>query len=337
MSIYSDLTNRFLQERKQLPEPIWDEPVRAYLDQHFADVARSVYSNPDSMNGLDEDAYGKKFDKNLIKLYESKGLDCPDNYPLVDMLLGAEFDFPIVNVFGMALANGKVEQIEEVWTYCVNGIWNEFSKCLLDRPGRENTLRLCRLLDLVEEFESVMIDLEFYSSNYLPLCGVDNWFGDVTTLVDRFLTHDDVLLLSQTANKATLAAMHSSIPSSEWLTKEYVRGYDFLVNNPKLPAETVNTVLEERELGVSERVLLHPHADTQIAIDWATEILDSGEGMTLVESLREWYNVRDDGFNNFNSFRSTSKSGKKVISAIKKWCKQNPDEGEEILEFFLEE
>ena len=61
------------------------------------------------------------------------------------------------------------------------------------------------------------------------------------------------------------------------------------------------------------------------------------DGESLIHSLNQWDNFRDDGFNNFNSFRSTSKSGKKVLSTIKKWCRNNPDEGEEIHEYLFDE
>ena len=39
-----------------------------------------------------------------------------------------------------------------------------------------------------------------------------------------------------------------------------------------------------------------------------------------------------DGFLNFNSFRTTSKSGKNVLTAITEWCKKYPEESIEMLD-----
>ena len=336
MSIYKSLTDNFLEKRKVLPEATWDERVHAYVDQHFEEVAQNVYSHPDVLQGLDKSDYIEKIDKNLEKIYEMVDRECPRVFPLTVMILELDFEFPLMNVFGMALADGDEEKISETWTHCIHAIWNEFSRSLKELPSKENTMRLCRVLDLVYEFEGVMIDLQYFSDNYTPLIGIDYWFGDLTNLVDEHLKHQDILALSNTAGTPTLASMHSSVPSPTWLGERFLSGNSFLANNPKLPSDAVNSALEEREWGTSEKVLLHPNVDTAAAIDWVIEILESGEGDTLLGAWL-WENVRDDLFNGFNSYQSTSEPGKKVLSAIKKWCRENPEEGQEIYEMLFEE
>lgn len=336
MSIYRSLTDQFLEARKALPEATWDERIHAYTDPHFREAARTVYSAPGPLEDLDKSEYIVKIDENFEKIYEHADRDFPEEFPLTAMILELEFDFPLMSVFGMALADGDTKKINETWTHCVHAIWNEFSESLQGKPSRENTLKLCRLLDLIYEFQGVMIDLHYFSDNLIPLIGIDYWFDDLTKLVDKYLEHEDILALSNTAGVPTLASMHSSVPSPQWLGEGFLRGNSFLANNPHLPSDVVNSALEEREWGTSEKVLLHPNANTAEAIDWVIEILESGEGDNLLNAWH-WYNVRDDLFNGFNSYESTSKSGKKVLSAVKKWCKENPDEGQEIYEMLFED
>jgi len=337
MSIYETLTDNFLAARKLLPDPKWNDRIHANIDEHFENVAVSLYSNPEILSNLVRSEYETKIDENISKIYQSIGLDYPSKFPLPNMIIEAKFKFPLINVFGMALAHGDIVKIGQTWGYCIDAVWNEFLKCIISEPERNNTLRLCKMLDLVHEFESVMIDLGNYTDNFPPLAGIDYWIGDITELVDKFLTHEDILELSKTAGKPTLVAIFSSVPMASWLASEFEKGWRFLANNPNLPSQVVNEVLLKREWGISDAVLLHPNADSEIAINWVLEVLDSGDGESLMSSLNQWDNFRDDGFNNFNSFRSTSKSGKKVLSAIKKWCRNNPDEGEEIYEMLFEE
>jgi hypothetical protein len=322
--------------RQALPEATWDEGIHAYTDPHFREAAQSVYSSSTVFNDLDKSDYIAKIDENLEKIYGLVNRWYPESYPLTGMILELDVDFPLMNVFGMALANGDTEKISETWTHCIHAIWNEFSVSLQGLSSRENTLRLCRILDLINEFESAMIELQYFTDNYIPLIGLDYWFGDLTKLVDKYLKHEDILALSNTAGGSTLAAMHSSVPTPTWLGEGFIRGDSFLANNPNLPSDVVNRALSEREWGTSEKVLLHPNANTADAIEWVIEILESGEGYDLARAWL-WYNVRDDLFNGFNSYQSTSKSGKKVLSAIKKWCKENPDEGQEIYEMLFED
>ncbi len=336
MSIYKSLTDNFLEARKALPEVTWNEEIRAFADPHFREAAHIVYSSPTVFKDLNKSDYTANIDKNLEKIYGSVDRGYPEAFPLTGMILELEVDFPLMNVFGMALANGDTAKISETWTHCIHAIWNEFLGSLQRSPSRENTLRLCRILDLINEFEGVMIDLQYFSDNYIPLIGIDCWFGDLTQLVDKYLRHDDVLALSNSAGTPTLSSMHSSVPSDTWLGEEFIRGNSFLANNPNLPADVVNSALAEREWGTSEKVLLHPNANTADAIEWVIEILESGDGDALLSAWL-WDNVRDDYFNGFNSYQSTSKSGKKVLSAVKKWCKENPDEGQEIYEMLFED
>ena len=338
MSIYRNLTDSFLATRKMLPEAKWNNQIHAFVDDHFGEAAKSVYLNSKELGDLDKSDYATKIDVNLAKIYGAKSLEFPEKFPLTEMLLELEFNYPLMNVFGMALADGDIEKIGQTWTHCIHAIWYEFLNCLDDIPEKQNTLQLCRILDLIHEFEHIMIGLGFFNYNYVPLAGIDYWFDDITERVDRFLTNDDILNLSKVKGEPTLVSMHSSVPDANWLGAEFLKGASFLANNPHLPSEAVNTALDKREWGISDKVLLHPNANTKEAINWVLEILDSGDGESLtLNSLREWDNARDDGLNNFNSYESTSKSGKKVLSAIKKWCKQNPDEGEEILEMLFEE
>jgi hypothetical protein len=336
VSIYKALTDSFLTTRRALPESTWNDQIHAVVDEYFEEAAVKVYSNHAALENFNEAEYIAKIDKNISKIYQSKGLEYPEKFPLTGMLLELEFNYPLMNVFGMALADGDTEKLSETWAHCIHAIWYEFSKCLKEAPSKESTLRLCRTLDLIDEFESLMISLEFFSDNYVPLGGIDYWFGDISKLADKFLTHDDILNLSKSAGTPTLVSMHSSVPTAKWLSDEFTKGVSFLANNPNLPSNVVNIALLEREWGLSDKVLLHPNANTENAINWIIEILDSGEGEELINSLREWDNVRDDAFNNFNSYRSTSASGKKVLAAIKKWCKENPDEGEEIYDVLFE-
>ena len=336
-SLYGSLTDNFLAARRALPEAIWDEGIHAYVDPHFKEAAHAIYSNPAVLGDLDKDDYISKIDENLEKIYNVVDRGYPEDFSLTGMILELNLDFPLMNVFGMALADGNTQKINETWTHCTHAIWNEFSRTLQGNPSRESTLRLCKILDLIYEFEGIMIDLEFFSDNYIPLVGIDYWFGDITKLVDKFLEHDDILALSGTAGAPTLVSMHSGVPAPEWLGEAFNKGHSFLANNPKLPSDVVNTALEQRDWGVSEKLILHPNADTPEVIDWVIELLDSGQGEDLADALREWQNVRDDLFNGFNSFQSTSKSGKKVLAAIKKWCKENPDEGQDVYEMLFEE
>jgi hypothetical protein len=329
MTLYKELTDKFLEVRTTFPEAIWDEKTHSFIDENLAKVARDVYPNADELRLLDVPEYESKINSNLQNLYSDNGLEIiADNFSLVGMLLALDFEYPIINIFGMALADGDSAKISEVWNHCLNGIQYEFSKSLSVDPNKENTLRLAQLLDLIHEFQSIMIDLEFFSSNYIPLVGLDYWFGDLSKRVDKFLTHEDIIFLSEKSGTPTLVSMHSSVPEPSWLAKQFEIGTSFLANNPNLPAEIVNTTVQLKQWGLSDKLLLHPNVDEKFAIEWALEMLDSGEGEDLCDALREWDNVRDDGFNNYNSFRATSNSGKKVLAAIKKWCKGNPDEGE---------
>jgi hypothetical protein len=337
MSIYENLTDNFLAARKLLPDLKWNDQIHANIDEHFENVAVSLYSNPETLSDLVRSDYEMRIDKNVSEIYQSVGLDYPSKFPLPNMIVEAKFKFPLINVFGMALANGDTRKLGNTWSFCLAAIYNEFLRNLLYVPDKQNTLQLCRLLDLIETFENIMSTFGFYGDNYLPLAGLDYFFGDITKRVNKFLTHEDILALSNTAGGPTLVAMHSSTPSTDWLTQQFEIGYSWLCNNPNLPSKTVNRVLAKRELGVSNLLLLHPNASTEDAISWVIEILESGNGEDLLNSMSSWDNVRDDGFNNFNSFRSTSKSGKKVLSAIKKWCRNNPDEGEEIYEMLFED
>lgn len=339
MTLFKELTDKFLEVRMTFPKAIWDEKNHYFVDENFSKAARVVYPNLDVLRQLDVPEYESKINSNLQKLYFDKDLDViTDNFSLVGMLLALDFQYPIINIFGMALADGDSAKIGEVWSHCLNGIQYEFSKSLSSDANKENTLRLSQLLDLIHEFESVMIDLEFFSYNFVPLTGLDYWFGDVSKRVDKFLTHEDIIFLSEKSGTPTLVSMHTSVPEPAWLGKQFEIGTSFLANNPNLPAEIVNSTIQLKEWGLSDKLFLHPNVDENLAIEWALEALDSGEGEDLCEALREWDNVRDDGFNNFNSFKATSKSGKKVLAAIKKWCKENPDEGEEIFEtLFWEE
>jgi len=337
MSIYRSLTDSFLVKRELLPEPKWDDRIHAFVDEQFEDAALSVYSNPDVLEDFNKSEYITKIDDSLEKIYGSVGRGYPEAFPLTSMILELDFDFPLINVFGMALADGNKEKIGKTWTHCTHVLYHEFSKSMLSTPSKSNTLRLSRLIDLIYEFEGVMIDLEFFSSNYVPLTGIDYWFGDVTNLVNKYLKHADILNLSNAAGMPTLVSMHSSVPTARWLGDEFSRGESFLTNNPNLPSDVVNKALSERELGTSDKLLFHPNANTEEAINWVIELLNSGKGEDLLDTLREWDNVSDDLFNNFNSFRSASKSGKKVILAIKKWCENNPDSGQEIYEMLFGE
>jgi hypothetical protein len=337
MSIYETLTDSFLAARNELPEAIWNDSIHAFVDESFESAAISVYSNPQALNDFDDSDYAAKIDESISKICDSRGLEYLDILPLTKMMLDLDWNFPIVNVFGMALADGDAEKVSQTWTHCVHAIWFEFSKLLLESPGKQNALRLCRTLDLIEEFELVMIHLEFFSSNYIPLCGLDYWFQDICMRADEYLTHEDVLRLSKSAGKPTLVSMHSSVPKAKWLGEEFAKGATFLANNPNLPSKVVNDALLNREWGYSDNFILHPNADSKVAVEWVTEILDSGDWEELLHSLREWENTRDDVFNNFNSYRSTSESGSKVLLVIKMWCEKNPDDGQEIHEMLFEE
>lgn len=338
MSIYKTLTNNFLEVRNTFPNSAWDEDICAFVDMYFKEVALKVYSNPEVLSIFDDSDYKNKIENNISKLYESNGIRNYEKFRLIDLLLNLKLNFPLINVFGMALANDDVEKTIQTWSYCVEAIWNEFANCLKSKPGRENTLVICKILDTIDEFESTMINFEFNSHNYIPLAGVDKWLGNITRLADEFLTHEDILELSKTAGKPTLIAMTSNVPESSWLASEFEKGAIDLANNPNLPSITVNESLQKKEWGLSDRVLLHPNANTELAFGWVKEILesdDAGEAEELANSLNEWQNVRDDGFRNFNSFRRTSESGQKILSYIKKWCEDNPVEGEEIYDMFF--
>jgi hypothetical protein len=337
MSIYKTLTDSFLAARNHLPEAIWNDSIHAFVDESFESAAISVYSNPQALNDFDDSDYAAKIDESISKICDSRGLEYLDILPLTRMMLDLDWNFPIVNVFGMALADGDAEKVSQTWTHCVHAIWFEFSKLLLESPGKQNALRLCRTLDLIEEFELVMIHLEFFSSNYIPLCGLDYWFQDICMRANEYLTHEDVLKLSKSAGKPTLVSMHSSVPKAKWLGEEFAKGATFLANNPNLPSKVVNDALLNREWGYSDNFILHPNADSKVAVEWVTEILDSGDWEELLHSLKEWENTRDDVFNNFNSYRSTSESGSKVLLVIKMWCEKNPDDGQEIYEMLFEE
>lgn len=322
---------------KTYPESKWNDRIHAFVDENFKEAAKSVYASSQDLENLDKSDYAAKIDENISKIYRSKGFEYPEKFPLTEMLLELEFNYPLMNVFGMALADGDIEKIGQTWTHCIHAIWYEFLNCLEDTPEKQNTLQLCRILDLIHEFEHIMIGLGFFNYNYVTLAGIDYWFDDITERVDKFLTNEDILNLSKVKGEPTLVSMHSSVPDANWLGAEFLKGAIFLANNPNLPSNAVNSALLKRELGCSDKLLLHPNANPDETISWVIELLDSGEGEDLLDSLREWDNVRDDGFNNFNTYRSTSRSGKKVLSAIKKWCKQNPDEGEEIFEMLFEE
>jgi hypothetical protein len=337
MSIYETLTDSFLAARNELPEAIWNDSIHAFVDESFESAAIRVYSNPQALNDFDDSDYAAKIDESISKICDSRGLEYLDILPLTKMMLDLDWNFPVVNVFGMALADGDAEKVSQTWTHCVHAIWFEFSKLLLESPGKQNALRLCRTLDLIEEFELVMIHLEFFSSNYIPLCGLDYWFQDICMRADEYLTHEDVLKLSKSAGKPTLVSMHSSVPKAKWLGEEFAKGATFLANNPNLPSKVVNDALLNREWGYSDNFILHPNADSKVAVEWVTEILDSGDWEELLHSLKEWENTRDDVFNNFNSYRSTSESGSKVLLVIKMWCEKNPDDGQEIYEMLFEE
>lgn len=337
MSIYETLTDSFLTARNSLPAPKWNDRIHANIDEHFEHLAVSLYSESQVLSSLDRSEFEANIDENISKIYQSLGLDYPKKFPLPNMIIDAKFEFPLINVFGMALANGDKSKLGDTWSFCLAAIYNEFLKYLLYVPNKENTLQLCRLLDLIEAFENTMSTLGVYGDNYPPLAGIDYFFGDITQLVDKFLSHEDILALSKTAGGPTLAAMHSSVPSADWLEQQFEAGYLGLCNNSNLPSKIVNRVLMKREWGISDRLLLHPNASTKEAINWVLEILNSGNGEDLINSLWDWDNYRDDGLLNFNSFKSTSKSGKAVLSAIKKWCRNNPDEGEEIYEMLFQE
>jgi hypothetical protein len=337
MSIYETLTNSFLTARNSLPATKWNDRIHADIDEYFEHVAVSCYSKLQVLSNLDRSEYETKIDENISEIYQSLELDYPNKFPLPKMIIDAKFEFPLINVFGMALANGDKRKIGDTWSFCLAAIYNEFLKYFLYVPDKENVLQLCRLLDLIEAFENTMSTFGFYGDNYLPLAGLDYFFGDITELVDKYLSHEDILALSKTAGGPTLAAMHSTIPSADWLAQQFEAGYVGLCNNSNLPSKTVNRVLIKREWGISDRLILHPNASTKEAINWVLEILNSGNGEDLINSLRDWENYRDDGLLNFNSFKSTSRSGKEVLSAIKKWCRNNPDEGEEIYEMLFGE
>lgn len=330
MSIYETLTDSFLTARNSLPTSKWNEQIHSVIDEHFEHVALSLYSNPQILSNINKSEYEKEIDKNISNIYQSIGLDYPDKFPLPNMILDAKFKFPLINVFGMALANGDKRKIGDTWDKCLAAIYNEFLKYFLYVPDKANTLQICRLLDLINAFENTMSIFGFYGDNYLPLAGLDYFFGDITERVDKFLSHKDILALSKTAGSPTLAAMHSTIPSPDWLAQQFEAGYLGLCNNSNLPSKTVNRFLRKRELGVSDRLLLHPNASSEEAINWVLELLNSGNCEDLMIALKDWENYRDDGLYNYNSFRSTSASGKKVLSTIKQWCKKNPGEGEEL-------
>jgi len=332
MSIYESLTDSFLAARRALPEAKWSNELTAFTDEYFKQAAISVYSKPTALEGFDDLDFTNAINNGLDELERTTSQSYRASV-LFQMLLDLEFDFPLNLVFGMAFADGDPEKISETWGHCEYAIWNEFSKCISESPGKENTLRLCKILDVLYQFALLMIGLGFTSDNAFWLAGIADWFEVVTELVNKFLTHEDILELSIFAHRSPLASMHSSVPTAEWLADEFAKGWSFLANNPNLPSELVDNALQEKEwASFTAPLLLHPNANPEIAINRAIEILESGAGWSLFDSLREWDNTRDDAFENFNSYRSTSQSGRKVLSAIMEWCKKNPDRSEGLLD-----
>jgi len=301
--------------REQLPECELVPELGACADREFINVLRTVDSTELTAEG------------GLVSANPPVE-ESDEDYPalLFELIDALHLDYPLARALASALADDRSEVLRKVWRWGTDTVYAEMAS-LLTAESRPEAYRLCEIIDVIDELDSVAEGLEIFGYNFVPLSGIHQWLARVVQVADRWLDHDDIQSLSSAKGRPPLIALTSQVPSGEWLAEEFLAGDFALSNNPKLPGHVIDQALQgltDYEPWHYASLVFHPQADPALAKETVTRLLDSGDPDELGASWSQWDNVRDDAFRNFNDFTSLPSSAP-IVEIIRKWCEEHPD------------
>ena len=170
------------------------------------------------------------------------------------------------------------------------------------------------------------------AGNYIPMGDVHQWWPRYMSIVDRFLTRQDLQQLSETAGGCTYTESMSSLTPPDRLIEIYQEfAPTFGVTaNQHLPSEFVN---ENMETDVD--LLFHPNADPDHAWEIVQALLEDREIDDLMNAIYEFDNMREGNWFHFSGFATHSPQAAAMHQRIRQWCSDNiedDDERSELLE-----
>ena len=337
-TLFNQLGSDLIEFHKNSNDPsgIWDEYIGAHIDENILNSAIKFTSNADFQSAINSSDIENELKEQFnIVISQSQRSEIFDQL-LISPHLKVIYDLLLLSIGALpAEANeifvkGEVTVSSQLLHFCKDIIVFLLKQNLeSELKSRDEVLELAIVLQVFDSFESVLLDIGAFGHNYLPLCGISNWMSDITELVDEYLEPKDIEYLEQVFKTTPLVALHTKKLDPAWLSRNVLQGNSMLINNPYIPAETVNKCLENLDYR-QQNLLFHPNANKSNALSVALELLEDGDELSY---LQEWTNVRDDGFNGFNNFR-TSDTATFVIDGILEWCDEDPDERSEIAEIF---
>jgi len=343
------VSEEILRDIDQLPQSDWNEYLGTHLNTKILSVVE-YHIKQNNLNQVLKSAENDEFVRHNFAAIcaqscsSSSFLDDLRQREIFSLVASMGSGISVETIFRLAIATCDTSENVPIFSNamptvsgrlfhtCADLTWSLFARESSVTPrNRESALELGRILDAIYEYQYLMIAIGGYNSNFIPLCGIRNWFESLTDIADQFFTPNDFKELSSKLSSPTLIALHSSRVDFDWLVSQIKQGSSEFVNNPHIPRELVDKLIEEMSYN-QQSLLFHPNADPNKALAKAIQLLEADDELN---GLQPWWNMRDDGLLNFNFFRE-GEVAQYVIDGIMRWCEQDMENREHIAELFAE-
>lgn len=221
-----------------------------------------------------------------------------------------------------------VDRGQVLWA-ASHALYGEVAKRLsLPETSRESAIALAYLVEATTLFES-WVGNTMNAYNYIPMGFAPGWWPDYIDRIDKWVMAADLLEISKVAGGVSETESFSSLPSAERLKEIYALSPSAGVKeNPSLPRELVNSEME-----TDFDLLFHPNADPEKSWVIISRLLESGDGEDLADSMREFDNMRDDGWTGFAGFAVDGPHAELLRGRIAAWADDNVEDDDEREEF----
>lgn len=246
----------------------------------------------------------------------------PDISLIVDVLQHAQLQTPVLNAIRFLDALGPVRWLAELGLYEAVDMRIK-SGC----PDRAAAVALAHLVEGATAFDYRTLH-RADSTNGIPMSGADQWWPIYINLIDEHITAEDLALLTaRTQSYGSDTEAFSAKTPPERLAEILAAGNQAVANNPRLPRAAIVEAIRNG----GSCLFFHPNLELEEAWELLRERLEEDEG-ELDPDLREWENLRDDGWWNFAAFQLDAPNAIELRARIAAWIRENIDDPEDLLE-----
>lgn len=246
----------------------------------------------------------------------------PDISLILDLLTHAQLPGSVLNAVRVLDALGPARWLAELGLYESVDLRLK-SGC----PDRASAIALAHLVEsaIAMDFRTLA---RADSTNGIPMSGAQDWWPRYIELIDEHITAEDLLALTmQTQSNGSDTEAFSSRTPPERLAAMLAAGNPAVANNARLSRSSIIAAIRNGQ----SCLFFHPNLELEEAWDLLLERLKEHEG-ELDPELRDWDNMRDDGWWNFSWFQVVAPNAPELRARIANWLRENVDDPEDLLE-----